>query len=388
MLGKISPIYKVISLVALLTFAFTNCSDDKEGGVAGIIVPSDPVNYELGTPFADSSLGIGNASAMAIGPQGRLFIANFHGSEGKLWGEINILEDLNGDGIADTSIVFAEGLDQPAGLAFRGDDLYVSQLGSVVMLQDTDGDDRADIQTEILHLFYDGWHKSNGIEFGPDGLLYVTVGSAFNTYAGDHEFRATILRMEPDGGNVEVFARGIRNAYDIAFTPDGVLFATDNAMDNVGDDPPDELNHIVAGGHYGLPQLEGEVVPEDQIIKPIFEFLPHASAVGLAFNNGTLFPGLEDALFIALYKTGKIVAVNLTPQGDTFEAELEDFLVFPEVSGPFNYDSTKQGHAPYLHRHPLNILFAPDGHMYISANGTFDSSAETVVHGAIYRLPK
>ena len=379
MLSWRSPTLTVLGLMSII---WIGCGDDNR-----VSAPIFQPFSELGAPFADSTLGIGNVSAMAFGPEGRLFVCNYKGADGKLWGEILVFEDQDADGRADTSWVFATGLDQPAGLAFLDTDLYVSQLGSVVRLVDLDGDHRADSETLILKLFKSGTHKSNGVHAGPDGRLYVAVGSQFNTYAGAHEYRATILRMDPDGGNLEIFAQGLRNAYDFTFSRTGEIFATDNSMDNTGDDPPDELNHIVEGGHYGLPQTEDEVVPSEIIRGPIAEFPPHASATGLDFNDGTMFPGYESRLFVALYMTGKILSVELTPEGDSYRADVEEFITFPEIPGPYNYQSDKEGHSSYLHRHPVNVLFGPEGYMYLSALGTFDSNAETMIHGAIYRLP-
>ncbi|MFX9969645.1 PQQ-dependent sugar dehydrogenase, partial [Acinetobacter baumannii] len=79
--------------------------------------------------------------------------------------------------------------------------------------------------------------------FGPDGLLYIPVGSPCNVCHPDDKRFGTIMRMQPDGSKLETYACGIRNSVGFDWQPDSKeLWFTDNGRDLLGDDlPPDEL---------------------------------------------------------------------------------------------------------------------------------------------------
>ena len=86
------------------------------------------------TPFADSTLGIGNASGVAVHPDGRVFVSSLYGKDDlHFYGKILVLRDEDGDGIADRSTVFADSLTTVTGVAFRGDEVYASIYGEVIV---------------------------------------------------------------------------------------------------------------------------------------------------------------------------------------------------------------------------------------------------------------
>jgi glucose/arabinose dehydrogenase len=101
------------------------------------------------------------------------------------------------------------------------------------------------------------------IAFGPDGFLYVNSGSRTDgneagddehySKAGETPLTACIWRLDPrreSQPEIEIYARGLRNAYGFAWNEQGEMFATDNGPDA---DAPEELNQIKAGAHYGFP---------------------------------------------------------------------------------------------------------------------------------------
>jgi glucose/arabinose dehydrogenase len=128
-----------------------------------------------------------------------------------------------------------------------------SNRGRVDRAHDLDGDHVADVITPTISGLPSGnpWHQNNGLAFGPDDKLYLTLGSTCNACIQTDPRSATILRYSPDGSRQEVFARRLRKCYDLAFIPNGDLFATDNGVDHLN--PADELNYILQRRHYGWP---------------------------------------------------------------------------------------------------------------------------------------
>ena len=98
------------------------------------------------------------------------------------------------------------------------------------------------------------------IGFGPDGMLYVSVGSTCNDCEENNPENATLLRMRPDGSRHEIVASGLRNTIGFAWQPGtATLYGLDNGVDTFGDDEqPEELNRIEPGKKYGWPYILGD----------------------------------------------------------------------------------------------------------------------------------
>ena len=129
------------------------------------------------------------------------------------------------------------------------------------MLTDSDNDGFEDSAKSIVNNIPFGLHQNNVPAFGPDGMLYVGVGSTCDVCDEADLRSATIMRFDPDTGAGDIYASGLRNPFGITFHPEsGELFATDNGRDDLGDnDPAEELNHIVEGADYGWPNCWGEL---------------------------------------------------------------------------------------------------------------------------------
>lgn len=317
--------------------------------------------------------GLKSPTAMVFDSDGRLFVTEIGA------GRVTVFTDVDGDGRADSRHTFAEGLTAPLGLAFGPDGrLYVSSRGQVGILVDRDDDGDSDYMVGIILDLPNGLHQNNGIAFGPDGMLYVTNGSTCNICDEDDPRSATILRADASGGDdVEVYARGLRNPYDIAFGPDGRLWATDN-----GPDPPevsgapDELNLVVEGGHYGWPDCHGRSIEVaegacDESFSPVVEFDPHSSSDGIVYYEAESFPPeYRDGLFIAQWGNNQgrpesghrvmWVAAGSAVPASSGEADLT--LAAEEFASGFT--------------HPLAVEVGPDGSLYVADHGS----------GKIYRI--
>lgn len=255
-----------------------------------------PLQVPEGFAVAAYAEGLPGLRFMALSPQGDLTVTR------PSKGEVLILPDRNGDGRADRVQVFATGLDRPHGLAWRGGALYVAETGAIVKLEDTNGDLKADRKQVLTRdLPSGGMHWTRTLGFGPDGGMYVSAGSACNACVEKDPRRATIMRFEPDGSKRRNFAEGLRNAVGFTWHPETkAMWATDNGRDWLGDDqPPDELNQIRDGQHYGWPRCYGDRKPDPDLgqagfcattVPPAIAFQAHSAALGLAFYTGKQFP--------------------------------------------------------------------------------------------------
>jgi glucose/arabinose dehydrogenase len=254
--------------------------------------------------FADE---VPDARAMALGPNGMLFVGSFRA------GDVYAVVDRDGDGRADETHIVDSGLAVPTGLAFRDGALYVGANDEILRYDDIESR-LADPPTPVLvtdALPSDGHHGWRYLGFGPDGKLYVPVGAPCNICERDDPY-AGILRMNPDGSGMETFARGIRNSVGFTWHPEtGDLWFTDNGRDMLGDDlPPGELNRATeAGQHFGYPYCHGGDIPDPEFgakrdctefTPPAQKLGPHVAPLGVKFYTGDVFPAeYRNQVFIA-----------------------------------------------------------------------------------------
>lgn len=293
-------------------------------------------------------------TGFAFDSQGRMYVTSQDGN-------VYILQDEDQDGRADTRTTFATGYYFPLGVAVhdsRGE-VYVSYQGAITVLKDTNGDGRSDEERILVDTLPFDLHQNDNLEFGPDGWLYIGVGSTCDACDDPDPRSASILRFNVETGESEIFATGMRNPFDIVFHPEtGDLFATDNGRDDLGMEGPfEELNHVVQGGDYGYPNCWNEQNQPgcENTIPPIAVFESHSSANGVDIYNGEEFPPeYRGNAFVSIFgswlkagvQTG-VQRVVLSPQEETYNAEAGWFVRFP---------------AGIM---PLPLLFGPDDAMYV-----------------------
>lgn len=345
---------------AFLALALVAC-----GKQSGAETLPHPITLPKGFRLSVYASGLQGVRMMALSPEGDLTVSQPRS------GRILLLPDRNKDGKADRTLVFAKDLDRPHGLAWRDGDLYVAETGAVQRLVDRDGDGMAEIKQLVTDdLPPGGGHWTRTLGFGPDGNMYVSVGSTCNVCVETDRRRAAILRFKPDGSDMTLYARGLRNAVGFAWHPETrELWATDNGRDWLGNDaPPDELNRITFGAHYGWPYCYGDRKPDPSFKEEDFcartvpmalGFQAHSAPLGMTFYTGKLFPAeYRNDAFVAFHgswnrkpPTGyKVVRVRFK---DGKPTSYEDF-----ATGWLRH-GTDWGR-------PVDVLVAPDGALFVT----------------------
>ncbi len=168
---------------------------------------------------------------MSFSPDGDLYVAEF----GLTNNAVKVLPDRNHDGKPDRVVTFATGFLSPNNVAFYQGAVYVGEEEQIDRLVDTNGDLVADQRSvSIGNLPADGRHRTKTIGFGPDGKLYLNIGS-FNDDSADVSGRATIWQYSADGTGGRVFASGLRNTVGFDWDPTtGQMWGTDNGSDDLG----------------------------------------------------------------------------------------------------------------------------------------------------------
>jgi glucose/arabinose dehydrogenase len=293
---------------------------------------------------------------------GRVFVSFDRSSNGQEYGGVwELVPDRETGRMTHRIVAQSALLYRPYGLAARGGDLFVSHsgrfararggqisyesTGAVTRLSDADGDHTYEFYDDVVTGLPgsrgpDSQHQNNGVCFGPDGALYVANGVSSNRDPGEHPWEGTILRTDPASGAVEVFARGFRNPFALAFGPGGALFATDNDVDQ---DPGDELNHVVRGAHYGHPYvIPGADTRATGFTPPVHLGGPGSNLLGLAYTEATALPErFRGCLYVADPNRGQVLRLRLERRGATFAVVAA--TPFAAVPSPVDIAVTRDG---------------------------------------------
>jgi glucose/arabinose dehydrogenase len=232
------------------------------------------------------------------------------GSARKSPDAIYLLRDADGDGVAETTTLFASGLTRPFGMALIGSTLYVANDNGVVSYPYADGQTSETGPGTPVFPLPGGpinHHWTKNIIASPDGSkIYATTGS--NSNVGDNgmaaeDGRARIYQYDLATHQIRTFASGIRNPNGMAFEPTtDVLYTVSNERDEIGNDtPPDYLTSVRDGAFYGWPysyygqnvDVRAKPARPDMVAKaiaPDYGLGPHTASLGLAFYTADAFP--------------------------------------------------------------------------------------------------
>lgn len=270
--------------------------------------------------------------------------------------QITLLRDSDGDGVVDERSVFADGLNQPFGMALVGEHFYVANTDAVVRYRYTPNALRLSGQPEtVLDLPYNAesnGHWTRSLAVSPDGSkLYVAVGSVSNVPANAEAFaveegRAAVWEFNSDGSGARIFASGLRNPVGMEFEPSThVLWVAVNERDELGDNlVPDYMTSVQDGAFYGWPYsyfgqtIDTRVAPQNpelvaRALTPDYALGSHTASLGLHFYQAEIYPSAyRGGVFIgqhgswnrsefAGYKVIFVPFANGRPAGDA-----QDFL--------------------------------------------------------------
>jgi len=338
-------------------------------------LPLDAIGLPPGFRIDLYAEDVPQARSMAVSPGGTVFV----GTRG---GSVYALTNRGGGPKADGTFVVARGLHAPNGVAFRAGSLFVAEVEKIWRYDEIERNLASPPRPVLVA---DGFPREEGhglrvLRFGPDNWLYMGIGVPCNVCVRPDPY-GTIVRIRPDGGAREVFARGIRNSVGFDWDPaTKELWFTDNGRDWLGDDaPPDELDRAPkAGMNFGFPYCHGGTISDPELgrLHPCSEFTPpeqklgaHVASLGMRFYTGTMFP--------AEYRGGVFIAEHGSWNRSRKVGYRITFVAVHEGRA-VSYVPFAEGwmHSERVWGRPVDVLVMPDGALLVS-----DDQA-----GAIYRI--
>ena len=325
--------------------------------------------------------------------QGRLYVADSSGSNDKVDKQladkphrIVRLEDTDGDGRFDKSVVFADKMMFPEGAMWLDGSLYVAAPPSIWKLTDTNGDGVADVREE----WYQGKtltgcaNDLHGPYLGPDGWIYWTKG-AFAEQTYERPGRpplvtkaSHILRRRPGDPAIEVaMTGGMDNPVDVAFTTTGERLLTATFVEQPQAGRRDGLIHAVYGGVYGKPNAVVDGHKRTGDLMPVLAQLGPAVPSGLTRYSSTSFgDGFRNNFFATMFNLRKVTRFVLEPAGATYAIRDSDFVTSDDRDF-----------------HPTDVVEDADGSLLVIDTGAWyklccptSQLAKPDVLGGIYRV--
>jgi glucose/arabinose dehydrogenase len=244
---------------------------------------------------------VGDARGIATGPDGSVYVSRPNQNQ------IVRLTDANDDGVAEQQALSLSGLDRPHGMTFANGSMYVANTGAVVRYSLNAGQLPGGSPQTIGTYSSGGGHWTRTVVIGADGGVYVSIGSSCNLCEEREDDRAAVVRFDAAGGAGRVFARGLRNAVGMAVHPaTGKIWVSQNERDNIRPNhenlPPEEINILEDGAHYGWPYCHSDRVPNPEYgdagrcattTPPALAMQAHSAPLGMSFLvNATKLPAM------------------------------------------------------------------------------------------------
>lgn len=386
---------------------------------------------------------VSNPCVLAFDRRGRLCVA-----QGPQWrapdpdtpgDRVDLLLDDDGDGTADRRHTFADGFNSVQGIAWHGDDLWVANAPDLTVVRDTDGDDVADEYVRVYTGLGNLEHSLHGLNFGPDGRLYMSKGNskgynrpdqlapkafrelwglespadapdytpievtdraayrrAYHTPSDDWGQQGGILRCDPYpvarvpdrsrdrmGRNLEIVARGFRNPWDISFDDGFNWLGTDNDQTQ-----GDRIFMPFYGAHFGWGHEwsfhwtgRGHL-PTVPVSAPLFE----GSGAGLIYYHAEHFPEeYRNVFFVNDWMRREICLFRPEWDGALLKCAGGAPQVFAHAEGGRTLPSSS-GRV----FEPTDIEVGPDGALYVLSwghgYGATLQDGQQMDAGRVYRI--
>lgn len=394
-------------------------------------LPAVPDGFEISV-FASEPL-VRNPCAMAFDAQGRLFVSQgpqYRKPTPETPGDrISILIDSDGDGVADRTKTFADGLNHVQGMAWRGRDLWVANAPELTIVRDTNGDDEADEYVLVYGGLGNIEHALHGLTHAPDGRVYMTKGNSkgyvdsdspelyvapkafaelwgmelpqgtpeipdpivftresyrrgYHNPNDDWGTEGGVLRCDRNGRHLEIVSRGMRNPWDMAFDENFNWLLTDQDQDG-GDRilSPFPGAHFGWGHHWSAHWTGDNHLPTMPLTGPLF----HGSGTGVVYNASSHLSEKYRGVFFAADWLNRSIFV-FRPQWD---GALMRNMDEPEVlvAAP---QGRSLGASSGMVFEPTDIEIGPDGALWILSWGhgygaTIKDGKQTDA-GRVYRI--
>lgn len=298
---------------------------------------------------------------LAAAPTGEVFVGvDEQGSLGKEPGRGKVLHclDVDGDGRADRISEFAK-VDHPRGLFYDAGSLWVLHPPNLTVFHDDDQDGVADRHETLLTGISTDQvakrgadHTTNGIRMGIDGWIYIAVGDFGVSQAKGTDGAVIsrrgggVIRVRPDGTEMEIYAWGLRNILDVGIDPYLNLFTRDNTNDGGGWNV--RLSHVMQSAEYGYPSRYINFT--DETMPPLADYGGGSGCGGMYLHDLRWPQPLGEALYTCDWGRSEVYRHNLPAHGATFDAHQEVFLKIPrptdidvDGSGRMYVSSWKEG---------------------------------------------
>ncbi|MDP4173977.1 MAG: PQQ-dependent sugar dehydrogenase [Bacteroidota bacterium] len=270
-------------------------------------------------------------------------------------GSVYALYDTDKKGKANKIVTTLKGIKNVHGIAINNKQLYLCAPEKLMVCDIMKDGSVSKPKTLISDLPEGGRHENRTIGFGPDGMLYISVGSSCNACIEKNKEHATILRAAIDGSKRNIFCSGLRNTIGFSWHPiTKVMWGMDQGSDWRGNDtPPEELNKLEEGQNYGWPYCYSKSLPDKEMEQPrnsskedyckktvpsVLDYQAHSSPIAMVFYNSNMFSEeYKGDAFIAFHGSWnrsspvgyKVVRVRFNKSGtpEKFEDFMSGFLI-------------------------------------------------------------
>ncbi|MGC4039017.1 MAG: c-type cytochrome [Chitinophagaceae bacterium] len=357
--------YKINSTLFIVTLAFITACNTNQQNIQPAernrsLASIDSMATSLGWPSELKITGYAgpnltpSPACIAAAASGDVYVGvDMIGSLGKKPGKGMIVKliDVNNDGVVDSHTQYAM-VDDPRGILPVGDKLYVLHTVfndsvatgmDLVVFEDKNKDGVADGPSKPLieHISNVNYlrsrgtdHATNGIRMGIDGWIYIAVGDFGFYEAVDRDgtkltmLGGGIVRVRPDGTEMEIYSHGTRNIYDVAIDPYMNIFTRDNTNDGGGWNI--RFSHHIQSAEYGYPLLFKHFTEE---IIPAMVDLGGGSGTGSLFMDDPTWPEKYNHVpMMADWGRSELYIHRLNVSRGSFTQEQEDFIKLPQIT--------------------------------------------------------